>query len=97
MTPTQLIFGLAVFLRAGKVKGLVGLGWPTITIALTSLVLPLTESIALIALPSVITNVWQAAVGGRFRYIARRHWPLIVPLIVTLYLTMGLIRHKGPY
>ena len=55
-----------VFLLAGTVKGLVGLGLPTITIALTSLVLPLPEAIALIALPTIFTNVWQAAVGGNF-------------------------------
>jgi len=96
VTTAHIIFGLAVFLLAGTVKGLVGLGLPTITIALTSLVLPLTESIALIALPTIITNVWQAAVGGRFRYIVRRHWPLIVPLALTLYLTMWLAGQKGP-
>src|SRR5207247_1813025 len=96
MTTTQIIFGLAVFLVAGTVKGLVGIGLPTITIALTSLVLPLTESIALITLPTVITNVWQAAVGGRFRYIVRRHWPLIMPLAVALFLTMWLVGQKGP-
>ena len=50
------MLGLAVFLVAGTVKGLVGLGLPTITIALTSLVLPLTEAIALIALPTVFTK-----------------------------------------
>src|SRR5205085_27609 len=81
---------LAVFLLAGMVKGLVGLGLPTITIALTSLVLPLTEAIALIALPTIITNVWQAAVGGRFRVIVRRHWPLIAPLLVALYRALSL-------
>jgi uncharacterized protein len=96
VTTGQIIFGLAVFLLAGTVKGLVGLGLPTITIALTSLVLPLTESIALITLPTIVTNVWQAAVGGRFRYILRRHWPLIVPLMVVLYLTVWLIGQKGP-
>lgn len=96
MTTEQIVFGLAVFLVAGIVKGLVGLGLPTITIALTSLVLPLTEAIALIALPTVVTNVWQASVGGRFRYIIRRHWPLIVPLMVALYLTMWLAGQKGP-
>lgn len=96
MTTDQIIFGLAVFLIAGTVKGLVGLGLPTITIALTSLVLPLTEAIALVALPTVITNIWQAGVGGRFRYIVRRHWPLIVPLVVALYLTMWLVGQKGP-
>ena len=96
MTTSQIVFGLAVFLLAGTVKGLVGLGLPTVTIALTSLVLPLTESIALITLPTIVTNVWQAAVGGRFRYILRRHWPLIVPLMIVLYLTMWLIGQKGP-
>jgi uncharacterized membrane protein YfcA len=96
VTTSQIVFGLAVFLLAGTVKGLVGLGLPTVTIALTSLVLPLTESIALITLPTIITNVWQAAVGGRFRYILRRHWPLIVPLMIVLYLTVWLIGQKGP-
>lgn len=96
MTTDQIIFGLAVFLLAGTVKGLVGLGLPTIVIALTTLVLPLTESIALIALPTIFTNLWQAAVGGNLRRIARRQWPLIVPLAAALYLTMWLVGQKGP-
>jgi len=95
--PTQdIVFGLSVVAVAGKDKGLVGLGLPTITIALTSLVLPLTESIALIALPTIFTNVWQAAVGGRFRVILKRQWPLIVPLMISLYVTMWLVGQKGP-
>jgi uncharacterized protein len=96
MTTAEIAFGLAVFLLAGTVKGLVGLGLPTITIALTSLVLPLTESIALIALPTIFTNVWQAAIGGNFRVIVRRQWPLIVPLVIALYLTMWLVGQRGP-
>ncbi len=66
MTAGEIAFGLAVFLLAGTVKGLVGLGLPTITIALTSMVLPLTESIALIALPTIFSNIWQASIGGQF-------------------------------
>jgi uncharacterized membrane protein YfcA len=96
LSTSDIIFGLAVFLLAGTVKGLVGLGLPTITIALTSLVLPLPEAMALIALPTVVTNIWQAAVGGRFWVILRRQWPLILPLVVVLYLTMWLVGQKGP-
>lgn len=96
MTTEQIIFGLVVFLLAGTVKGLVGLGLPTIVIALTTLVLPLTESIAMIALPTIFTNLWQAAVGGNFWRILRRQWPLIVPLAVVLYVTMWLVGQKGP-
>lgn len=96
MTGAEIAFGLAVFLAAGTVKGLVGLGLPTIVIALTSLVLPLTEAVALIALPTIFTNVWQAAVGGNFTRILRRQWPLIVPLALTLYATMWLVGQRGP-
>jgi len=96
VSSTDIAFGLAVFLLAGTIKGLVGLGLPTITIALTSLVMPLTEAITLVALPTVFSNVWQAAVGGHFRVIVRRQWPLIVPLAIVLYLTMWLIGQKGP-
>jgi uncharacterized membrane protein YfcA len=96
MTTDAILLALAVFLIAGTVKGLVGLGLPTITIALTSLVLPLSDTIALVALPTIFTNLWQAAVGGNFWKIARRHWPLIVPLAVTLYLTMWAVGRKGP-
>ena len=96
MTTNEIAFGLAVFLLAGTVKGLVGLGLPTIVIALTTLMLPLTESVALIALPTIFTNLWQAAVGGQFRTILRRQWPLIVPLAISLYITMWLVGQKGP-
>jgi uncharacterized membrane protein YfcA len=92
----QIVIGLAIFLLAGTVKGLVGLGLPAISIALMSLFLPLSEAIALIALPTVVTNVWQAAVGGHFLHIVRRQWPLILPLTVVLYLTVWLVGQKGP-
>lgn len=96
MPADQIVIGLAVFLLAGAVKGLVGLGLPAISIALMSFFLPLPEAIALIALPTIFTNVWQAAVGGNFLAIVRRQWPLIVPLGVVLYLTVWLIGQKGP-
>ena len=72
MPTDQIVIGLAIFLLAGTVKGLVGLGLPAISIALMSLFLPLSEAIALIALPTIVTNVWQAAVGGHFWHIVRR-------------------------
>jgi len=96
MTGAEIAFGLAVFLLAGAVKGLVGLGLPTISIALMSLFLTLPEAIALLALPTIVTNIWQASVGGNFRAIVRRLWPLIVTLAVSLYITMWLIGRKGP-
>jgi uncharacterized membrane protein YfcA len=96
MSTEAIAFVLGVFFIAGIVKGLVGIGLPTITLALTSFVLPLSDMIALIALPTVVANIWQAAVGGRFKKIVRRQWPLILPMTVTLFLTMWLIGRKTP-
>jgi hypothetical protein len=96
MSVEHILIALGVFLVAGVVKGVVGLGLPTITIALTSLVLPLSDTIALVALPTIFSNTWQAAVGGQFRQILRRQGPLIVPLGVSLYLTMWIAGSKTP-
>jgi uncharacterized protein len=96
MTAGTIIFTLAVFFFAGIVKGLVGLGLPTITLAVTSLVLPLSDTIALIALPTIVTNTWQATVGGQFKKIVRRQWPLMLPLMICLYTTVWLVGRKAP-
>lgn len=96
MPPWEIAIGLVIFLLAGTVKGLVGLGLPTVALAFMSLVLSLPEAMAMLVLPTIFTNVWQAAVGGNFRVIVRRQWPLILPLMVALYVTMWQLGRKGP-
>ncbi|NQV56169.1 MAG: sulfite exporter TauE/SafE family protein [Rhodospirillales bacterium] len=60
------------FLFAGLVKGVVGAGLPTFSVPILTLGLGLKEAIALIIVPALITNVWQAMVGGKMPYIFRR-------------------------
>lgn len=96
MPPWELVAGFAILLLAGTIKGLVGVGLPTVSIALMSLVLTLPEAMAVLVLPTIFTNIWQGAVGGNFRIIVRRQWPLILPLMVTLYVSMWLFGRKGP-
>ncbi|XAH23512.1 sulfite exporter TauE/SafE family protein [Xylophilus sp. GW821-FHT01B05] len=49
----------AVFLLAGVVKGVIGLGLPTLSMALLALWMPPAQAAALLILPSLLTNVWQ--------------------------------------
>lgn len=49
----------AVFVLAGLVKGVVGLGLPTISMALLALLMAPAEAAALLIVPSLVTNVWQ--------------------------------------
>ena len=51
---------IVVFMIAGMVKGVVGLGLPTISMALLALLMPPAEAAALLIIPSLVTNVWQA-------------------------------------
>ena len=52
------------FLLAGGVKGVIGLGLPTVSLGLLTAVLDLTTAMALLIVPSFVTNLWQAMAGG---------------------------------
>ena len=60
---------LGTFLFAGMVKGIIGLGLPTISLALLTIATNLPAAMGLLLVPSLVTNIWQAAVGGKFREI----------------------------
>ena len=54
---------LATFLLAGMVKGVVGLGLPTIAVGLLGLVMAPLQAAALLIIPSMVTNIWQLCDG----------------------------------
>jgi len=68
---------LATFALAGFVKGLVGLGFPTITVAVLVTPLGLTPAIAVTIVPAIVTNVAQALVGEHLRTVVRVLWPFL--------------------
>ena len=72
-----LITGL-VFLLAGTVKGVVGFGLPLVSITLLTPFYGLVDAIAIMLLPAVATNFWQAVSGGRLVVLWQRLWPLYV-------------------
>ena len=53
------LLAAAVFVLAGLVKGVVGLGLPTVAMGLLALVMPPAQAAALLIVPSLATNVWQ--------------------------------------
>jgi len=68
---------LATFFGAGLAKGVVGLGFPTITVAVLAAPIGLAPAIAVTVVPAVVTNIAQALAGGRLRALLRRLWPLL--------------------
>ncbi len=70
----QLVLVIGVFLLAGGVKGVTGMGLPTV--AMSTLVLWMTpvQAAALLIVPSLATNVAQCR-GPHLRRLAVRLWP----------------------
>jgi uncharacterized membrane protein YfcA len=66
-----------VFLLAGAVKGVIGLGLPTVAVGLLGLIMTPMDAAALLILPSLATNLWQALAGRDTRALLRRLWPLL--------------------
>ena len=63
---------MLTFLLAGGVKGVVGLGLPTVSVALLSAAFGIEAALPLLVIPSFVTNVWQGAVGGNAMALFRR-------------------------
>ena len=68
---------LVVFLVAGSVKGVVGLGLPTVSLAILATFVGVKEAIVLMLVPSFVANVWQALAGGELVNILKRTWTLL--------------------
>jgi uncharacterized membrane protein YfcA len=77
---TAFLIG-ATFLLAGLVKGVIGMGLPTVAMGLLALVLPPAEAAAILVVPSLVTNVWQLAAGPRFGALARRLWSMMLAIV----------------
>jgi uncharacterized membrane protein YfcA len=79
-----LIIVSATFLLAGSVKGVIGLGLPTVSLGILTAAIDLPTAMALLLAPSFVTNFWQGAVGGRFIEIMKRTWPFLLLAVITV-------------
>ena len=85
----------AAFLLAGFVKGVIGLGLPTVSMGLLAVTMQPSRALAIVIVPAIITNIWQTLVGPYLRDIIRRLWPLMVGTVIGIWLNSGML--TGPY
>src|SRR5687768_7846922 len=86
-----LAFIFAVFVLAGLIKGVLGLGLPTVAIALLSLAMVPAEAAAILVVPSLVTNVWQLATGPSLVPLLRRMATMMLGLCAGVALGAGLL------
>jgi uncharacterized membrane protein YfcA len=87
---------LAIFLLAGLVKGVIGLGLPTVSLAALSVFVELPVAVLLMVIPSAITNLWQALDGPHFVVLMRRFWIMLVASAVGVWFAYGLLLIVNP-
>ena len=81
----MIVVALA-FSIAGLVKGMVGLGLPTVSLGILSLFFDLPTAMALLVVPSLVTNIWQAFIGSQFTLLFRRLWPFLLMAVTMVHL-----------
>jgi uncharacterized membrane protein YfcA len=95
MSEPLLLLIAAAFLLAGFVKGVIGLGLPTVSMGLLAVTMQPSHALAIVIVPAIVTNIWQTFVGPYLRDIIRRLWPLMVGTVIGIWLNSGML--TGPY
>ena len=91
MSEFHIAVAIGTFLLAGAVKGVIGMGLPTVSVGMLSLVMLPVEAAALMIVPSFVTNLWQAVVGSGLLDVARRLWTMMLGICVGTWLGSGLL------
>ena len=72
----------AVYLLAGVIKGVVGLGLPTVSMGLLALWMSPVQAAALLIVPSLVTNIWQTGPRATFMPVLRRIGGMQVGVVI---------------
>ena len=65
---------------------MIGLGLPTVCLALLTVAADLPTAMALLLVPSFATNLWQGLVGGQTKAILKRLWPFLAMATMTVWI-----------
>lgn len=79
---TFLAIIVMVFVFAGMIKGMIGLGLPAVSMGLLTIAMSPFQAASLLIVPSMITNIWQLFAEGRVWIFVHRFWTLLVGIIV---------------
>ncbi|MDH0647866.1 sulfite exporter TauE/SafE family protein [Pseudomonas sp. GD03858] len=96
--PALSLLVIITFFVAGAVKGVIGLGLPTIAMGLLGLAMSPAQAAALLIVPSTLTNLWQLAAGGHLPALIRRLGAMLLMIVVgTLLGSRWLGIDSGPW
>lgn len=78
---TFLFAVTATFFTAGVVKGVTGMGLPTVAMGVLGALMTPAAAAALLVIPAFVTNVWQLLAGPSVAALARRLWTMMAGIV----------------
>lgn len=79
------------FFAAGVVKGVLGMGLPTLAMGLLTLVMTPAAAAATLVVPSLVTNVWQFVAGPSTLAIIRRFALMMIAVCIGTFIGIGVL------
>ena len=80
-----------IFVLAGAVKGVIGMGLPTVSLALVTVSADLKTAMAMLIVPSAVTNLWQALRGPGTLRVLESTWPFLLSAVSLIYVGILLL------
>lgn len=84
------------FLAAGMVKGVTGMGLPTVAMGLLGGLMPPAAAAAMLVIPSFVTNVWQLLSGPAIGRLWGRLWPMMLAIVLATVGGAALLARVDP-
>lgn len=94
-----MVFGIqvaSIFFAAGLIKGLLGLGLPTLALALLSFIMAPVAAATMLLIPSFATNIWQALHGSSLLALLQRFKLMFIAVAAGTLLCSALLVQIDP-
>jgi uncharacterized protein len=89
-----LIIITVTFIISGSVKGVIGLGLPSVSLALLTATLGLKDAMAIIIIPTFCTNVLQGLVGGHFKFVTKKFASMMILAAIGTWFAAGILANS---
>lgn len=96
MSEQLYIYLFVIFILAGFVKGVTGMGLPTVAMGLLGIFMPLPVAAALLVIPSFVTNVLQLFSGPAMMQIISRLWLMMLLILAGTVAASSLLISINP-
>ncbi len=95
-SPAEITLITITFIASGMVKGVVGMGLPMLAMGLLGLVMAPVEAVALLVIPSLVTNIWQLLAGPKLIALLKRFATTMIGVCIGASLGVNVLAGGPP-